>query len=138
MKRLALRSALSDRAANGQIKVVESFDVWDEPRTKSAVALLEAMGVSGKVLLIAEDHERTAIKSFRNLDHVIASNLGQANTYDVLWAETVIMSQGTLALGQSAPRGTEEHAQQSTVDSSQFTVSESKAASGDESAEVAS
>ena len=113
MKRLALRSALSDRAANGHIKVVESFDVWDAPKTKNAVALLDAMGVTGKVLLIAEDHERSAIKSFRNLDHVIASNLGQANTYDVLWAETVIMSQGTLALGQSAPRGTEEHAESS-------------------------
>jgi large subunit ribosomal protein L4 len=113
MKRLALRSALSDRAANGHIKVVQSFDVWDEPKTKNAVALLDAMGVSGKVLLIAEDHERSAMKSFRNLDHVIASNLGQANTYDVLWAETVIMSQGTLALGQAAPRGTEEHAESS-------------------------
>jgi len=110
MKRLALRSALSVRAAESQIKVVETFDVWDAPRTKNATALLAAMGVTGKVLLIAEDHERTAIKSFRNLDHVIASNLGQANTYDVLWAETIIMSQGTLDLGQSAPRGTEEHA----------------------------
>jgi len=138
MKRLALRSALSDRAANGHIKVVESFDVWDEPKTKNAVALLEAMGITGKVLLIAEDHERSAIKSFRNLDHVIASNLGQANTYDVLWAETVIMSQGTLALGQSAPRGTEEHAKQSTVDSSQLTVSESEAAAGEQGVEVAS
>jgi len=138
MKRLALRSALSDRAANGHIKVVESFDVWDEPKTKNAVALLEAMGVTGKVLLIAEDHERSAIKSFRNLDHVIASNLGQANTYDVLWAETVIMSQGTLALGQTAPRGTEEHAMQSTVDSSQLTVSDSESSEDDESAEVTS
>ena len=62
----------------------------------------QAMGVSGKVLLIAEDHERTAIKSFRNLDHVIASNLGQANTYDVLWADTIVMSRGTLDLGQVA------------------------------------
>jgi len=140
MKRLALRSALSDRAANGHIKVVESFDVWDEPKTKNAVALLEAMGITGKVLLIAEDHERSAIKSFRNLDHVIASNLGQANTYDVLWAETVIMSQGTLALGQSAPRGTEEHANQSTVDSSQLTESESESetAVDEQSVEVAS
>ena len=51
-----------------------------------------------------------AIKSFRNLEGVIASNLGQANTYDVLWADTVIMSKGTLELGQSAPRGSEEHA----------------------------
>ena len=110
MRRLALRSALSDRAASGNIKVVENFDVWDTPKTKSAIALLKAMDVSGKVLLIAEDHERTAIKSFRNLGNVIASNLGQANTYDVLWADTIIMSQGTLALGQAAPRGTEEHA----------------------------
>jgi len=112
MKRLALRSALSARAADGQIKVVETFDVWDTPRTKNATALLEAMGVSGKVLLLAEDHERIAIKSFRNIQGVIASNLGQANTYDVLWAETVIMSKGTLDLGQSVPRGTEEHAEE--------------------------
>lgn len=112
MRRLALRSALSARAAAGQIKVVETFDNWDEPKTKQAVLLLEAMDVTGKVLLIAEDHERVAIKSFRNLGHVIASNLGQANTYDVLWAETIIMSQGTLELGQSAPRGTQDHAAQ--------------------------
>lgn len=110
MKRLALRSALSARAAESQIKVVETFDVWDEPKTKKAVALLAAMGVTGKVLLIAENHERIAITSFRNLDHVIALNLGQANTYDVLWADTIVMSRGTLELGQAAPRGTAEHA----------------------------
>ena len=110
MKRLALRSALSVRAAEGQIKVVTTFDEWEEPRTKQAVALLDAMGVTGKVLLVAEDHERTAIKSFRNLESVIASNLGQANTYDVLWAETIILSRGTLDLGQSVRRGTAEHA----------------------------
>ncbi len=110
MRRLALRSALSVRASEGQIKVVESFDAWDTPRTKNATSLLAAMGATGKVLLIAEDHERTAIKSFRNIDGVIAHNLGQANTYDVLWADTIIMSQGTLELGQGAPRGTEEHA----------------------------
>ena len=122
MRRLALRSALSVRAAEDQILVVESFDVWDAPKTKNATALLAAMGVTGKVLLLAEDHERSAIKSFRNLDHVIASNLGQANTYDVLWAETIIMSRGTLDLGQGAPRGSLEHAKgssQPTVDSSQ-------------------
>jgi large subunit ribosomal protein L4 len=110
MRRLALRSALSARAAEGQIKVVETFDIWDTPKTKNAVALLSAMGVTGKVLLIAEDHERVAITSFRNLEHVIASNLGQANTYDVLWADTIVMSRGTLELGQTAPRGTDEHA----------------------------
>jgi large subunit ribosomal protein L4 len=133
MKRLALRSALSTRAADGQIKVVETFDAWDTPRTKNATALLDAMGVSGKVLLLAEDHERVAIKSFRNIAGVIASNLGQANTYDVLWAETVIMSQGTLDLGQSVPRGTEEHAEQ--VASSQSPVASETASAVEGSAE---
>ncbi len=112
MKRLALRSALSARAADGKIKVVETFDVWEKPKTKNAVSLLESMDISGKVLLLAEDHEKTAIKSFRNIDGVIASSVGQANTYDVLWADTIVMSQGTLELGQGTPRGTEEHAAQ--------------------------
>lgn len=112
MKRLALRSALSSRAADGKIKVVETFDVWETPKTKNAVSLLKAMGIEGKVLLLAEDHEKTAIKSFRNLERVIASSVGQANTYDVLWADTIVMSQGTLELGQGTPRGTEEHAAQ--------------------------
>ena len=112
MKRLALRSALSVRAAAGKIKVVETFDLWETPKTKDAISLLDAMGVTGKVLLLAENHEKTAIKSFRNLKSVIASSVGQANTYDVLWADTIVMSQGTLELGQGTPRGTEEHAAQ--------------------------
>lgn len=112
MKRLALRSALSVRAAAGKIKVVETFDVWEAPKTKNAVSLLDAMEIKGKVLLLAEDHEKTAIKSFRNLKSVIASSVGQANTYDVLWADTVVMSRGTLELGQGIPRGTEAHADQ--------------------------
>ena len=112
MRRLALRSALSVRAAAGKIKVVETFDVWEKPKTKNAISLLDAMGIEGKVLLLAEDHEKAAIKSFRNLKKVIASSLGQANTYDVLWADTIVMSQGTLELGQGTPRGTEEHAAQ--------------------------
>ena len=112
MKRLALRSALSARAADQKIKVVETFDVWEEPKTKKALSLLSSMGVEGKVLLLAEDHEKTAIKSFRNIDGVIASSVGQANTYDVLWADTIVMSRGTLELGQGTPRGTEEHAAQ--------------------------
>jgi large subunit ribosomal protein L4 len=110
MRRLALRSALSTRAAAGRIKVVATFDEWSEPKTKQAVALLAAMEVTGKVLLMAEDHERTAIRSFRNIAGVKASSLGQANTYDVLWADTIVMSQGTLELGQSVPRGSEAHA----------------------------
>jgi large subunit ribosomal protein L4 len=73
MKRLALRSALSTRAAAGQIKVVETFENWETPKTKNAVALLDAMGATGKVLLLVEDHEGVALTSFRNIDRVMAS-----------------------------------------------------------------
>ncbi len=110
MKRLALRSALSARAAENRIMVIDSFEPWEEPNTKRAAELLDALGLDGKVLLIAEDNETVAIKSFRNLRRVIASNLGQANTYDVLWAESVLLSRGTLDIGQSVRRGTDEHA----------------------------
>ena len=84
------------------------------------------------MLLLAEDHETVAIKSFRNIDGVIASNLGQANTYDVLWAETVIMSKGTLDLGQSVPRGTEEHAEQAAGRKLQAASSEPESDSSEE------
>jgi large subunit ribosomal protein L4 len=112
MKRLALRSALSVRAAAGKIKVVQTFDAWDEPKTKNAISLLDAMSAKGKVLLLVENQEKIASKSFRNLQSVIACSVGQANTYDVLWADTIVMSQGSLELGQGTPRGTEEHAAQ--------------------------
>jgi large subunit ribosomal protein L4 len=131
MKRLALRSALSIRAAAGMIKVVDTFDVWQAPKTKNAVSLLEAMEIKGKVLLLAEDHETVAIKSFRNLGHVIASSVGQANTYDVLWAETVVMSQGTLELGQGTPRGTEEHAAQSKIEDAQSSTEDAQSSTED-------
>ena len=45
---------------------------------------------------------------------MIASSLGQVNTYDVLWADTIVMSRGTLDLGQGAPRGTAAHAESAT------------------------
>jgi large subunit ribosomal protein L4 len=132
MRRLALRSALSARAAEGNIKVVETFEVWERPRTKDATALLAAMGVSGrKLLLIAEDHEQVAMKSFRNIEGVIASNLGQANTYDVLWADVIVMSRGTLDLGQTVPRGTRAHAEaQGSRPQAQGSVAEAEAEGG--------
>ena len=50
MVRLALRSALSDRAANGRVALLDRFG-WDEPKTKGAAALLDALGIEGSVLV---------------------------------------------------------------------------------------
>lgn len=95
MRRLALYSALSARAAEAAIKVVETLD-WAEPKTKRAKSLLEAMGADGKVLLVLSRSDRTAERSFRNLRGVAIVDPGQINTYDVLWSDVVIFTTDTI------------------------------------------
>jgi large subunit ribosomal protein L4 len=97
MRRLALNSALSTRAAEGQIRIVQALD-WDTPKTKSANALLEAMGITGKVVFVLGASDRVAAKSVRNLPQVAAVDPGQLSTYDVLWAETVLFTSDTIGM----------------------------------------
>jgi large subunit ribosomal protein L4 len=103
MKRLALLSALSVRAAEDQIKIVEAFD-WDVPKTKRAVELLEAMDVEGKALFVLDRSDAVVELSLRNLRRVIVNPPDQLNTYDVLWADTIVFTTSTVAAaGASAP-----------------------------------
>ncbi len=97
MKRLALRSALSARAAADAIKVVESID-WEGPKTKSAVTLLEGMGIEGKALFVLAPSDRIAERSVRNLPRVNVLTVGQLNTYDVLWADAVVFTGDTVGM----------------------------------------
>lgn len=97
MKRLALHSALSARAGESAVKVVDRFD-WDGPKTRQATALLAGMDVTGKVLVVVDKGDEAAIKSFRNLPEVIIANPGHVTTYDVLWASTVVFTTETLGL----------------------------------------
>jgi large subunit ribosomal protein L4 len=96
MKRLALRSALSARASEGRIKVVERF-AWTTPKTKGATALLNAIEAAGKVLVVIGSGDSVAKRSFRNLENVLVSRPDQLIAYDVLWADNVIFTQDTLA-----------------------------------------
>ena len=70
MVRLALRSALSDRAADGKVMVIEGWN-FDTPKTKDAVAALEALGLDGRVLVVGS-HKGGTGKSF------VATNLAVA------------------------------------------------------------
>lgn len=95
MKRAALYSALSTRARESAIKVVDSFD-WDRPRTKDAVGLLDAVGTTGKTLLVLRRLDETAGIAFRNLPQVWITEPGHLTTYDVLWASQVIFTKESL------------------------------------------
>ena len=103
MKRLALRSALSDRASESQVKVVEAFD-WAEPKTKQAVALLAGMEVFGKVLVVLGPGDDTAKRSFSNLPQVMLTAPGRLATYDVLWADTLVFTRETVGLAGGGTR----------------------------------
>jgi large subunit ribosomal protein L4 len=96
---LALRSALSDRAASSMVTVVDDW-AFAAPKTKDAVAGLKAAGVGDgeRVLVVLARDDETAWKSFRNLgDRVGLVSPEELNTYDVLVADRVIFTAATLA-----------------------------------------
>ena len=101
MRLLALRSALSCRASEGAVKVVEDFD-WEAPRTQRAAALLSAIGADGKALVVLAGGQDTAERSFRNLPQVMLGRAGRLNAYDVLWSDTVVFSGSALAFPDPA------------------------------------
>lgn len=107
MIRLALNSALSDRASEGRVAVVDAWD-FEAPRPRDAVAALEALNVEGRVLLVADRGDVNTWKSFANLGHVHVISPGELNAYDVLVCDWVVFTQATLpggsaSTGSSAP-----------------------------------
>ena len=98
MIKLALRSALSDRAADGKVVVVDSWG-FDAPKTKAAKNLLSALGIEGTALVVVDIDDTNTIKSFLNLPEVQLIESGELNAYDMLCNEFVIFSQATLPGG---------------------------------------
>jgi large subunit ribosomal protein L4 len=95
MKRLALHSALSARASESAVKVVEDFS-WDAPKTKAAAQLLNRMGVEGKALVVIDRSDVNAQRAFRNIPTVRLAEAGHVTTYDVMWAEDLVFSASTI------------------------------------------
>ena len=96
MIRLALHSALSDRASESRVALVDSFGAWGAPRTKDALAALGALGLFGKVLVVLGRDDFVALRSFNNLDNVRTIDAGELNAYDVLDADWVLFTDETL------------------------------------------
>ncbi|MEY4173340.1 MAG: ribosomal protein [Actinomycetota bacterium] len=95
MVKLALRSALSDRAAEGKVVVVDQWG-FEAPKTKAAKAALAALGVQGKALVVVDTNDTNTIRSFLNLPEVQLIEVGELNAYDVLCSDYVVFSKSTL------------------------------------------
>ena len=109
MVRLALRSALSDRAAEGKVLVVDSWG-WDVPKTKDAKSALAALGAEGRVLVVLTDGDGVAARSFRNLPEVQVINSRELNAYDVLVNDYVVFTQANLPT--SVPAVSDDNAEE--------------------------
>jgi len=96
MKAAALRGALSDRAREGRVHVVSAFVDGDAPKTKSALATLEAVTQAKRVLVVLDRDDVLNWVSLRNLAHVHLIEAGQLNTYDVLVADEVVFTEAAL------------------------------------------
>jgi large subunit ribosomal protein L4 len=90
----ALRGALSDRARDGRIHVVESLISGDTPSTKSALAALRGVAERTNFLVVLERSDALTWLSLRNAVEVHIVAVDQLNTYDVLDADDIVFTQG--------------------------------------------
>lgn len=98
LKRLALRSALSDRASTDDVMVIDGLD-FDAPKTAKAKEFLANGGiVDRKVLLVLAGVDENIFLSFRNLQGVHVLTVDQLNTYDVLVSDVVVIEKAALPL----------------------------------------
>jgi large subunit ribosomal protein L4 len=107
MVKLALRSALSDRANDGKIIVIDDW-AFDAPKTKVAKAALSALGVQGKALVVVDINDTNTIRSFLNLPEVQLIEVNELNAYDVLCSDWVLFTKATLpttiVVGEASPK----------------------------------
>jgi len=90
LKRLARRSAYNVRAQDDRIILVDALNI-SAPKTKDIVNLLETTGAEGNTLILTNGHNENVWKSTRNLQDVVVRPFGEESTYNVLWADTVII-----------------------------------------------
>ena len=105
MVRQALRAALSDRALEGRVCLVDSWS-YEIPKTKQAIASLRALGLDGHVLVVLGGEDVVAERSFGNLSDVDLVEAGQLTAYDVIKSDWVVFTDETVpGLVSDAPDG---------------------------------
>jgi large subunit ribosomal protein L4 len=101
MIKLALRSALSDRASVGKVVVVDRWG-FDTPKTRDARRALAALGVDGRSLVVVDRLDGHVALSFRNLPDVQVIKAGELNAYDVLCNDWIVFEESLLPTAEGA------------------------------------
>ena len=96
VKRLALKSVLSAKAASEQIIVVDSIKM-DEIKTKAFKGFLDAVKCDGKAVVITPEVDQTVVKSARNIPGVVTTTARMLSVYDLVNAKYLVIDQAALA-----------------------------------------
>jgi len=96
----ALRSALASHASEGSVALLDAT-TFEEPSTKLARSLIQASGLAAPVLVVVNDDEVAASKSFRNLPKVAVVAPSEVEVGAVVWARTLLVSEAALPLLQT-------------------------------------
>jgi large subunit ribosomal protein L4 len=94
-RRTALRSVLSDHAANGTLGILDGSG-FSEPSTRKAVELLGSWDKELPVVVVAGDEEQNVSKSFRNLDRAVVVTPAELEVAALVWARSVLVTQDAL------------------------------------------
>ena len=97
VKRLAMKSALSAKAAAGEIIVVDSIKL-DSIKTKDFRAFLNAVKADGKSLVVTPAKDEVVVKSARNIPGVETTMANLMNVYDILKAKYLVLDKEALAV----------------------------------------
>jgi len=89
--KLAMRSALSAKTAEGVLYVVDTME-FEKPSTKQAAAILANFGISGRVTVVVGNDDLNSLLSFRNIPKVCAITASEANTYDLVNNNAVLFT----------------------------------------------
>ena len=96
VKRLALKSALSAKAAENEIVVVDGLKM-DEIKTKAFKGFLDKIGVEGKALVVTENVDEKVIKSARNIEGVSTTIATILSPYQILTSGKMVVDKAALA-----------------------------------------
>lgn len=96
VRKLALKSALSDKALGGNLIVLDEFKM-DEYKTKTAAACLNAIGAGKKTLVVLDSNNPFAVRSIANIKGAKAAQVNTINTYDIINADTLVVVKGAVA-----------------------------------------
>lgn len=99
VRRLALRSALSVRAGEERIAVLEDFSM-QEPKTREIKGILDALGLQEDILMVLPAEDLNIMKSMSNLPSALAITVDELNTYDILTSEWVVFTRKALDILQ--------------------------------------